>query len=87
MRNTQPAFPQGQIAQADLALGAATTYSISYTTLNAMPAKASFMLEYPPTVGIATTLSTCTVTVSTVVYQMYCPVNNSQRKIKIQSDP
>lgn len=87
MRNTQPAFPQGQLAQTDVTLGETTTYSITYTTLNPMPANPSLLLEYPPTVGIATTLSTCTITISAVVYNMYCPVNNNQRKIKIQSDP
>jgi hypothetical protein len=77
---TVTAMSLGQTTQAN---SASATYDILYTTMNQMSSGSTFLINYPSTVSVSSTLSTCYVTYNSVVYTMTCSVYTGSQTIKV----
>ncbi|CDW77580.1 UNKNOWN [Stylonychia lemnae] len=70
--------------QAIYTLSTATTYTITYTTMNAMAAGGAFKVTYPSTVSSDGSITTCNVIYSSVTYSMSgCTVDTTNKIISI----
>ncbi|CDW83721.1 UNKNOWN [Stylonychia lemnae] len=85
--DTTPATVTTKILnQTDKTLSTATTYTITYTTMNAMRTGGSFKITYPTSVSSNGYISTCNVIYNSVTYSMSgCIIDTSARIISIQS--
>jgi hypothetical protein len=52
MRNLFPSITQGVLTQGSKELGATTDYTITYQTVNKMPANATFLINYPLSIEV-----------------------------------
>ena len=81
--NKLPSLAVGILTQGNLTIGAVTTYTITYITINPMAAGASFIIVYPYAVGVPSAFTTCSVTYSGTAYPMYCVVNSGAHTIQL----
>ena len=58
-----------------MALATATTYTISYTTMNAHSAGGTFKVTAPSTVTLPASTSTCNVVYNSATYPMTCSIS------------
>jgi hypothetical protein len=81
--NTIPATASGTLSQVNTAFGATTTYTITYSTMNAMASYPAWVITYPSSVTVPTKLTTCNVVYAGITYAHSYTINTSQRTIKI----
>jgi hypothetical protein len=71
------------LTQTSMALATATTYTITYSTMNAHTAGGSFTITAPSTVTLPSSLSTCNVVYSGTTYTMdACSISGSVIYVK-----
>jgi len=83
--DTTPAtITTSSLSQEVLTLSTATTYTITYTTMNAMASGGSFKVTYPSSVTPGSSITTCNVIYNSVTYAMSgCTLDTTNSIISI----
>lgn len=80
---TTAASATGSLYQTSYTAGGSADYQIYYTTVNPLPAGASFKISYPSSVTPSSSLTDCYVIVDSITYSMTCSVDTSTKTVSV----